>query len=266
MCEAGRLHTPAPASLQDACEEYEGFRAKLPLLQPHPDRRDRPRSVHSACLRRAGDRASGPRHRHRRGVRAHADGAGARRPRLERRLQRALRARAGVADSRPHHQALLHAVVVAGGANARVHSGHARHRGELAQGRAAAVHRQVLQPHADDALLHAGQHRARRAALGCCSRKAKQAAACSTCGARTSTPRWPTCKPRALPSSLGRTPSTRTTPAPSAPPANGMDGVLREPKRQHRRLGNAPKIVDGQAAGLNATTARPTAAGSRRRL
>ena len=30
MCEAGRLRTPAPPSLQDACEEYEGFRAKLP--------------------------------------------------------------------------------------------------------------------------------------------------------------------------------------------------------------------------------------------
>ena len=30
MCEAGRLRTPAPPSLQDACEEYEGLRAKLP--------------------------------------------------------------------------------------------------------------------------------------------------------------------------------------------------------------------------------------------
>ena len=30
MCEAGQLRVPAPASLQDACEEYEGFRAKLP--------------------------------------------------------------------------------------------------------------------------------------------------------------------------------------------------------------------------------------------
>ena len=29
MCEAGQLRVPAPASLQDACEEYEGFRAKL---------------------------------------------------------------------------------------------------------------------------------------------------------------------------------------------------------------------------------------------
>ena len=29
MCEAGQLRVPAPPSLQDACEGYEGFRAKL---------------------------------------------------------------------------------------------------------------------------------------------------------------------------------------------------------------------------------------------
>ena len=30
MCEQGRLRTPAPASLQDACSEYERFRAIRP--------------------------------------------------------------------------------------------------------------------------------------------------------------------------------------------------------------------------------------------